>query len=77
MVLRRGVVLTLAGLALGAAASVMAARAVQAAIPGLGHFGPGIYAVVVPALFAVTLAAAYLPARRAARIDPLHALRTE
>jgi putative ABC transport system permease protein len=77
MVLRRGVVLTLAGLALGAVASVVVARATHAAIPGLGNFGPEIYAAVVPMLFAVTLVAAYIPARRAARIDPLHALRTE
>jgi predicted permease len=77
MVLRRGLVSTLTGLALGAAASIAAARATEAAVPGLGGFGPSIYAVVVPVLFAVTLIAAYIPARRAAHIDPLQALRTE
>ena len=77
MVLRRGFVLTLTGLALGAAASIPAARALEAAIPGLGKFGPSVYAVVVPVLFAITLIAAYMPARRAAHIDPLRALRAE
>jgi predicted permease len=77
LVLRRGVVLTLAGLALGAIGSVAAGHGLQAAIPGVGSFGISTYALVVPALFAVTLLAAYIPARRAARIDPLRALRTE
>ena len=77
MILRRGIVLTAVGLGLGAAASVAAARAVGAAIPGVGNFGPAVYAVVVPTLFALTLLAAYVPARRAARIDPCRALRAD
>jgi macrolide transport system ATP-binding/permease protein len=76
-VLRRGVLVTCAGMALGLAASVGAGRALEGAIPGLGRFGPWTYAMVVPAMFAVTLLAAYLPARRATRIDPLRALRIE
>jgi predicted permease len=76
-VLRRGFVLTLVGLAVGALGSAASGRALEGAIPGIGDFGPATYAVVVPMLFAVTLFAAYVPARRAARIDPVRALRTE
>jgi len=35
------------------------------------------YVIVVPALFAVTMLAAYVPARRASRIEPTQALRYE
>jgi predicted permease len=77
MVLRRGIVLTLVGLVVGAIGSVMVGRVLQGAIPGVGDFGPATYAVVVPVLFAVTFLAAYIPARRAARIDPVRALRAE
>jgi predicted permease len=77
MILRRGIVLTLVGLAVGALASVAAGRAIAGAIPGVGHFGPEVYAVVVPVLLGMTLLAAYLPARRAARVDPCRALRAD
>ena len=77
LVLRRGVVLTLVGMVLGAIGSVAAGRALQAAVPGVGNFGIGTYVSVVPVLLAITLLAAYIPARRAARVDPLLALRTE
>jgi predicted permease len=76
MVLRRGFILTVAGLALGTVASVATGRLLQGVFPGDGiQFAT--YLRVVPALFAVTLLAAYIPARRAARVDPLLALRME
>ena len=77
MVLRRGLTLTLAGMALGAIGSILAGQALQSAIPGVGDFGPRTYALAVPAVLAVTVLAAYIPSRRAARIDPLRAIRTE
>jgi predicted permease len=77
MVLRRGVVLAVAGLTIGTAGSIAAGQLIQGAIPGIGDFGPATFGVVIPALFAVTLMASYIPARRAAKVDPLLALRAE
>ena len=44
---------------------------------GVGPMDPTTYAVVSGALAAVGLLATYLPARRAARVDPMVALRTD
>jgi ABC-type lipoprotein release transport system permease subunit len=49
----------------------------RAAFPVSSGVSPWLFAAVVPALLAVTLAAALIPARRASCIDPLIALRQE
>jgi len=77
MVLRQGLVLSLAGIAVGGLLSVAVARALTAALVGLGAPNPATYFVVPVILLAVTLAACYLPARRASRVDPMIALRYE
>jgi ABC-type antimicrobial peptide transport system permease subunit len=77
LVLRHGLALTGAGLALGGAGSAAISGALHAAFPSVESIGAGAYALVVPLILAVTIAAAYVPARRASRLDPLRALRTE
>jgi putative ABC transport system permease protein len=78
MVLRQGVALAIAGLVVGVIASVGAGRVLKAAFPGPGAaFDPIPILVVVPIVLAVTSAAAYIPARRASRLDPVTALRYE
>ena len=78
MVLRQGLVLAVAGLAVGLLAGVGAERGLQAAFPsGDNSFHPMAHLLVAPIVLAATFIAAYLPARRAARLDPMKALRYE
>jgi putative ABC transport system permease protein len=77
MVLRQGLGLTLLGVGIGLAASVGLARAMARLLFGVSPTDPPTYAVVALLWLAVAFAACYLPARRAARVDPTVALRYE
>jgi putative ABC transport system permease protein len=78
MVLRQGLVLAVVGLVVGLVAGVAAERLLQAAFPG-GEEGISVMAhvLVAPIVLSATFLAAYLPAHRAARLDPMKALRYE
>ena len=65
------------GLALGLAASAAGANLLKAYLFGLSGIDPVTYAAVALILIAASLVAAFLPARRATRIDPVVALRYE
>ena len=75
--IRQGVVLTAAGIALGVVFAFALTRVISGFLFGVGPMDPGTYAAVSGTLAIVALLAAYLPARRAARVDPLTALRTD
>jgi predicted permease len=80
MVLTRGMVLAGVGIGIGMIASIATGGLLQgvfASQSALTGNSPVTYALVVSALIAVTLLAAFVPARRAARIDPLRALRQD
>jgi predicted permease len=77
MVLRHGLVLAAAGVVLGVIGSVAAGGIIRSVFPNAGMIDATTYALVVPGLVAITLLAAWIPARRASRIDPLVALRQE
>jgi predicted permease len=77
MVLRESLVLVVCGVALGCAAAAGAVRFVTNVLYGLSPTDAPTYAGVAVLLIAVALLAAMLPARRAAKIDPMVALRAE
>jgi predicted permease len=66
-----------AGIVLGLAGSFFAARVMEALLYGVKPGDPATLAGVTALLLAIALAAAWIPARRAARIDPVEALREE
>ena len=72
-----GAVLAGAGLVLGIGAALAAGRALASLLSGVSPHDPFTLAGVAIFVAATTLAACYLPARRAARVDPLELLRGE
>jgi putative ABC transport system permease protein len=77
LVLREGLVVGLAGLALGLAATLAVVRLLSGLLYEVPAFDPATFLGASMLLMAVVLAACYIPARRAARLDPMIALRCE
>ncbi|HEX5714806.1 MAG TPA: ABC transporter permease [Thermoanaerobaculia bacterium] len=77
LVMAHGLTLTLAGLLLGLAGAVSLTRFLSGLLYGLGALDPLTLGAVVLLLAAAASAACYLPARRASRLEPLAALRSE
>ena len=77
MVLRQVVGMTVIGIVLGGVAAWILGRAARTLLFGVEAGDPLMLAAAVVVLAAVALGAAYLPARRASRVDPMRALRYE
>ncbi|AHG93846.1 permease (plasmid) [Gemmatirosa kalamazoonensis] len=75
MVLRQAMALVAAGVAFGALGALGTARALSFLLYGVGAGDPLALGAVVALLAVVALVAAWVPARRAARVDPVVALR--
>ncbi len=75
LVLRHGFALTAAGVILGVGGALALTRAIAGFLFEVSATDPATYLAISALLLAVTLAASYIPARRAMRIDPTAALR--
>jgi len=76
MVVARGLVLMGAGLAIGLALAWALTRTLQNLLYGVAAGDPPTFAAVVALLVLIAIVACYVPARRASRLDPIAALRT-
>jgi predicted permease len=77
MVLRESLLLLAVGIIIGVPATTAATHLVRAQLFGLGPSDPLTFVTAILAICTVALLAAYLPARRATRVDPVIALRDE
>jgi ABC-type antimicrobial peptide transport system permease subunit len=77
MVIGDGSRVVLAGVAVGIIAAMIVGRLVTTLLAGVTSSDPITFIAVAVSLVTVALTASYIPARRASRIDPATALRTE
>jgi ABC-type antimicrobial peptide transport system permease subunit len=75
MVMRQGMGLAGAGIGVGLVLAWMAARAIASALYGVGAGDPLAWSAAVAVLLTSASLANYIPARRAAKVDPSVALR--
>jgi putative ABC transport system permease protein len=77
LVLRQGLLLALAGVVIGGGAAFALTRWMESLIFGVSPTDPVTFSAVSTLLVAIALAASYVPARRAVRLDPMRSLRIE
>ncbi len=77
LVLRQGLVLTATGVAIGAGLAALGARLLEGLLFGVRGLDPIAFAAAAALFTIVSAIATYVPARRAARVDPMVALRDE
>ena len=75
--LSRALVRVLLGIVIGGVASLLATRGLQALLYGVAPTDPLSHAIAIVVVVATALGATLLPARQAAKVDPVRALRAE
>jgi ABC-type antimicrobial peptide transport system permease subunit len=77
LVMKRGLRLALAGIAIGAAGASALALLLRGLVFGIGGFDPLTFLSMAALLGAIMMLACYFPARHATKVDPMTALRYE
>jgi putative ABC transport system permease protein len=77
MIVRQGALVALAGIAIGLTTALAGSRLIESLLYGVSSRDVGVFATTSLMLLTVALFACWLPARRAARLDPMDALRTD
>jgi putative ABC transport system permease protein len=77
LVVGQGLRMTGLGIGIGLAGALLLTRLMQSLVFGISTSDPATFAAVVVTLALVALLASYVPARRATKVDPMQALRTE
>jgi putative ABC transport system permease protein len=77
LVVGQGFRLALLGIGVGTVAALSLTRFMQSLIFGVSETDPYTFVLVAVGMIGIALAASYLPARQAARIDPIAAIRDE
>ncbi len=77
MVVRQGMVMSIGGVIVGVLGAVAATRLLSSWLYGVEATDPATFATVAVVLVGIALLATYIPARGAARVDPVNAMRSE
>jgi ABC-type antimicrobial peptide transport system permease subunit len=77
MVLKRGLLLSMVGLTVGVMTAAGAGRLLQSLLAGVNPADPGVFTAAAMLVMVMSIGGALLPARRAARVDPITAIRME
>jgi putative ABC transport system permease protein len=77
LMLRQGMTLAGIGLLVGLPLSFVVGRLISGFLLGVGAADPVVFLAAAVSLLVVTLVASYVPARRASRVDPMVALRSQ
>ena len=77
MILQRATLLTSAGIVVGLAIAFTLARLASSLLPGVRPDDPIVFISITVAIAAIAMGSSWVPARRAAKIDPMQALRSE